>query len=203
MSCSQWHIGVHQHHLIFKGHWRAPHETICLDKTFPLGHFMLHFIMFLTCQMTTKASNVFICDTQKWLKIGYLQRKNLTFCSKDTHSERQKPYHYFQPIRDRLTPSSIHQLGMESVSIDLIRQFGRNKERIAWDYSNRFGFIKLCYCNECIQQNLMLFLSSRTNFATTPYLQNMSKKLKLRAAFSRPQTKVRKGNVSSGVCLST
>ena len=31
-------------------------KKVCLDKTFPLGHFMLHFIMFL-CQMTTKASN--------------------------------------------------------------------------------------------------------------------------------------------------
>ena len=29
------------------------------DKTFPLGHFMLHFIMFLIHQMTTKASNEF------------------------------------------------------------------------------------------------------------------------------------------------
>ena len=64
MSRNQWHIGVHQHHLLFKGHWRAPHKTIyghkkkvCLDKTFPLGHFMLHFIMFLICQITTKASN--------------------------------------------------------------------------------------------------------------------------------------------------
>ena len=52
MSCNQWHIGVHQRHLMFKGHWRAPHETIyghkkklCLDKIFPLGHFMLHFII--------------------------------------------------------------------------------------------------------------------------------------------------------------
>ena len=49
---------------MFKGHWRAPHETIygykekvCLDKTFPLGHFMLHFIMFLIRQKTTKAGN--------------------------------------------------------------------------------------------------------------------------------------------------
>ena len=64
MSRNQWHIGVHQRHLMFKGHWRAPHETkyghkkkVCLDKTFPSGHFMLHFIMFLIRQMTTKASN--------------------------------------------------------------------------------------------------------------------------------------------------
>ena len=64
MSQNQWHIGVHQHHLMFKGHWRAPHETIyghkkkvCLDKTFPLGHFMLHFIMFLICQLTINASS--------------------------------------------------------------------------------------------------------------------------------------------------
>ena len=49
---------------MFKGPWRAPHETIyghkkkvCLGKTFPLGHFMLHFITFLICQMTEKASN--------------------------------------------------------------------------------------------------------------------------------------------------
>ena len=68
MSRNQWHIGVHQHHLMFKGHWRAPHETIyghkkkvCLDKIFPLGHFKLHFIMFLIRQMTTKASNAYIC----------------------------------------------------------------------------------------------------------------------------------------------
>ena len=54
MSRNQWHIGVHQYHLMFKCYWRAPHETIyghkkevCLDTTFPLGHFMLHFIMFL------------------------------------------------------------------------------------------------------------------------------------------------------------
>ena len=64
MSCNQWHIGVHQHHLMFKGHWRAPHKTlyghkkkVCLDKTFPLGHLMLHFIMFLIHQMTTFARN--------------------------------------------------------------------------------------------------------------------------------------------------
>ena len=64
MSQCQWHIAVPQLHLMFKGQWRAPHKTIyghkkkvCLDKTFPLGHFMLHFIMFLICQMTTKASN--------------------------------------------------------------------------------------------------------------------------------------------------
>ena len=65
MLRNQWHIRVHQHHLMFKGHRWAPHKTIygyqkkvCLDKTFPLGHFMLHFIIFLICQMTTKASNV-------------------------------------------------------------------------------------------------------------------------------------------------
>ena len=28
MSCNQWHIGVHQRHLMFKNHWRVPHETI-------------------------------------------------------------------------------------------------------------------------------------------------------------------------------
>ena len=32
-------------------------KKVCLDKTFPLGHFMLHFIMFLIRQMTTKVSN--------------------------------------------------------------------------------------------------------------------------------------------------
>ena len=59
MSRNQWHIGVHQRHLMFKGHWRTPHQTIyahkrkvCLDKTFPLGHFMLHFIMFLCIYVT-------------------------------------------------------------------------------------------------------------------------------------------------------
>ena len=54
MSRNQWHIGVHQHHLMFKGHWRVPHETIygykkkvCLNETFPLGHFILDFSLFL------------------------------------------------------------------------------------------------------------------------------------------------------------
>ena len=28
MSRNQWHIKVHRCHLMFKGHWRAPHETI-------------------------------------------------------------------------------------------------------------------------------------------------------------------------------
>ena len=42
---------------MFKGHWRAPHETIYMVTTYPLGYFMLHFIMFLIRQMTTKASN--------------------------------------------------------------------------------------------------------------------------------------------------
>ena len=65
MSHNQWHIGVQECHLMFKGPWRAPHKTIyghkkkvCLDKTFPLGHFMLQFITFLICQMTEKTSNV-------------------------------------------------------------------------------------------------------------------------------------------------
>ena len=39
------------------GEGRPQHNITCLDKTFPLGHFMLHFIMFLIRQMTTKASN--------------------------------------------------------------------------------------------------------------------------------------------------
>ena len=50
MSHNQWHIGMQECHVMFKGHCRAPHETIyghkkkvCLDKTFPLGN----FIMFL------------------------------------------------------------------------------------------------------------------------------------------------------------
>ena len=48
MSRNQWHIGVHQHHLMFKGHWRAPHETIyshkkkmCLEKN--------HFHWVISC----------------------------------------------------------------------------------------------------------------------------------------------------------
>ena len=76
MSRNQTHVGVHQGHLMFKGHWRAPYETIFghkkkvyLDKTFPLGNSMLHFIMFLIHQMITKASNVFKIIRQKNLNI--------------------------------------------------------------------------------------------------------------------------------------
>ena len=76
MLHNQWHIGVCQHHLMFKGHWRAPYETIyghkkkvSLDKTFPLGHFMLHFIMFLIRQMTTKASNDHELKYVLWVKV--------------------------------------------------------------------------------------------------------------------------------------
>ena len=32
-------------------------KKVCRGKTFPLGHFMLHFIMILIRQMTTKATN--------------------------------------------------------------------------------------------------------------------------------------------------
>ena len=82
MSRNQWHIGVHQHHLMFKGHWRAPHETIyshkkkvCLEKKpFPLGHFMLHIIMFLICQMTTKASNGIFYDLRKYVYWDFLPK---------------------------------------------------------------------------------------------------------------------------------
>ena len=58
MSRNQWHIGVHQRHLMFTGstwdHMWSQKE--CVSGT-SLGHFMLHFIMFLIRQMTTKASN--------------------------------------------------------------------------------------------------------------------------------------------------
>ena len=49
---------------MFKSHWRAVHKTIyghkkkvCLDKTFPLGHFMHHFIMCLHTSNDYKATN--------------------------------------------------------------------------------------------------------------------------------------------------
>ena len=77
MLRNQWHIRVHQHHLMFKGHRWAPHKTIygyqkkvCLDKTFPLGHFMLHFIIFLICQWLQKLV--------MFLMMRYLQNLDLT-----------------------------------------------------------------------------------------------------------------------------
>ena len=80
MSHNQWHTGMHQCYLMFKVHWRAPHKTIyghkkkvCLDKTFLLGHFMLHFIMFLKRQMTTKASNgkIFKLNLERFLNFTF------------------------------------------------------------------------------------------------------------------------------------
>ena len=50
MSRNQWHIGVHQRHLMFKGHCRAPHETIYghkkkvwLDENISIGSFHASF----------------------------------------------------------------------------------------------------------------------------------------------------------------
>ena len=88
MSRNQWHIGVHQRHLMFKGHWRAPHETIyghkkkvCLDKTFPLGHFMLHFIMFLYTTLQEDQTIRTFAIFQKFLtlKLYCGQWKNVHF----------------------------------------------------------------------------------------------------------------------------
>ena len=59
----------------------VPRKKVCLDKTFPLGHFMLHFIMFLIRQMTTKASNEYfiVCQiiiTVKKIIECYIRKQN-------------------------------------------------------------------------------------------------------------------------------
>ena len=79
------HVDCKRAILCLKGHQRAPHENIhghkkkvCLDKTFPLGHFMLHFIMFLICQMTKKTSNemdVMLCNLD--LELLHASKSNI------------------------------------------------------------------------------------------------------------------------------
>ena len=64
MSHNQWHIGVHQHHLMFKGHWKSSTwDHIWSQKegvpgqNVSIGSFHASFHNVSICQMTTKANN--------------------------------------------------------------------------------------------------------------------------------------------------
>ena len=55
---------------------------MCPDKTFPLGYFMLHFIMFLIRQMTTKASNGLCISVTTGTMQNLMQMQALTLMLK-------------------------------------------------------------------------------------------------------------------------
>ena len=117
MLHNQWHIGEHQHHLMFKCHSRAPHETIyghkkkvCLDKKFPLGYFMLHFIMFLTALFTKPPVS----------RLTAILNQNIRLCM-GVHAKRMEPADAKSQCRCQ-----------RSRTRSLVRKKSRRTERPPW-----------------------------------------------------------------------